>query len=465
MKPFALDMTPDSHLIESVVNTKITAPEAISELVDNSFDADATEIYVRISGDSISVSDNGRGCSDLESMLALGRHRRQQSTKLGRYGVGLKNAAIGMGKTLFVSTTHRNVRREAELSWEDIAENGWKSASGEEHEALNESSGTRIEIGKLHRKALPLPLRKELSFSFAPAIWDGKKIMVNDEVLEAWTPPIISNRLEVDEQHDSLPISFHVIAGLTEMNAKEPFILAYEHRIIVGTTMPCKEFNTSSQFIALVTLSGEWALLKHKDGLMNGIEAEWLYDRLNIVCDELLRRVHKMSESVELVQMSAELEDAINVAIGKAKRPNRPGENIVSLPQGTARRVREAANVGESGDVNERGARTNRRGFGIVYCALPNGILGRVDVNGKRVCVQLNELHPFIKQCRAEKNLVALKACAAFLLCNHQSTTTDKSQMVLRFEQETESGKFIEIASSVFSSMSQKPTQDEAAAA
>lgn len=112
----------------------------------------------------------------------------------------------------------------------------------------------------------------------------------------------------------------------------------------------------------------------------------------------------------------------------------------------------EAEKVGDSGDVAERMARRPRRGFGITYSNLL-GVLGKVDVNWNRICVQLNEDHPFIQRTLDEKNTNCLMACAALLLCNQQAENTEKGQILMSFEGVTQSEKFVEMVSKVFDAL------------
>lgn len=466
-KQFQLDLTPDSHLISSVVNTKIRTAEAFSELVDNSFDAGASKIHITTGANQITVEDNGRGCPDLNSMLTFGRHRRQSTTRLGRYGVGLKNATCGMGDGLMISSVFKHVRKSVELCWSDIESNGWKSVSGDEEDAPGEPSGTIVEVTALRRGIHDKCVMDNLRFNFAPALWSGKEIELNDRKIVAWELPLLSDEVTAEEQHDTLPISFSLRAGMTEMNGREPFIIAYEHRIIGGTSEPCGSYNTSSRFIALVQLAGDWTLAKHKDGLSDRAETEWLYERLHAVCEGLLKKVHQLGESVELNEIAAELGDAISAAIGKAKRPNKPGgKNVGEPPEPKPRPVNYAVVVDpeDDGEVEQRKAPVRRRGFGIIYCSLPDGAIGRVQVNGRHVCVELNDLHPFVIESRRAKNLVCLKTIAVFLLCGHQMQATDKSQMVLPLDDQGHPNPLIAMASTVFKAIATSEETKQAAA-
>lgn len=83
--------------------------EALSDIIDNSIDAEAHSVLVRfIRGDDrvqqIVVADNGKGMSPAELHAAMQYGVRQKHARgdLGKYGIGLKAAAFSQCKSLSV---------------------------------------------------------------------------------------------------------------------------------------------------------------------------------------------------------------------------------------------------------------------------------------------------------------------------------------------------------------------------
>lgn len=98
-----------------------TVEKALAELVANAYDADATDVDVTLTPDTIVVSDNGIGMTPSEvqdSYLRIGRDRRAASGEktterkravIGTKGIG-KLAGFGIAEVMVVSTTRAGNR-------------------------------------------------------------------------------------------------------------------------------------------------------------------------------------------------------------------------------------------------------------------------------------------------------------------------------------------------------------------
>lgn len=94
-------LTPDSGLVTSL-GTKHTLESAIADLVDNSLDAGATQVFIRLLTKKgylfqVETIDNGHGMSGPEAdrALTIGHRRDYSSGDLGHFGLGLKAASFG----------------------------------------------------------------------------------------------------------------------------------------------------------------------------------------------------------------------------------------------------------------------------------------------------------------------------------------------------------------------------------
>lgn len=106
--------------------------EAIADLADNAIDAGATKILVRFVHDGTSIeriliADNGHGMSKekLLSAMQFGSSRDRQRDDLGKFGMGLKTAALSQGRSLTIVTRKKNQATSCRWTKRGIAE-GWQ---------------------------------------------------------------------------------------------------------------------------------------------------------------------------------------------------------------------------------------------------------------------------------------------------------------------------------------------------
>lgn len=452
-KPYLIDASPEPHMLDSLINTKVYWPEAFGELIDNALDQGATKIDIHISDDSVSVIDNGAGCSDLSAMIRLGYHRNTSTTKLGRYGVGLKNVAIALGERLDIESIRDDVKRCAGVHWPTIIDSGcWNSIQATEESA--KGNGTRVSISQLRgfapKGSANIP---QIQFTFSPALSAGVKIAWSElgqlSKLKPWMPPKMSRVIQ-NSENDSSGIGFSLTAGLVDSTCDGPFILRYKHRIIGTTSEPCKRLYPSKKFLGIVDLHGKWPLLKHKDGLRDSSpEANWLYDSLYSICESLLMELHKEGDVVELNEIAAELENAFADITGKARRRKQSGESDSVSPKETPRKTRKASRVSGEGNVLEDSDRPKGKGFNIKYEALDANTVGNVTANKVSMNIVLNEKHPIVAKFRTSKDTFSLQHIAAVLLCHHQSQPSNADQMLLQFEVEKSSDLFASLYSQI----------------
>ena len=458
--------TPDSHIIESIRNTKITGPEAVGELVDNALDAGASKITIETTGDLV-VSDNGKGCSNIEAMLRMGRHYKSNTTSLGRYGVGLKNASIGLCDEMFIETNTKEKSVSASISWIEAVEGGeWPDVMALADDNQTGETGTAIRFSKMRRRIIKDSIRSDLAFTFGPAIWEGAQISINNRNVEPWFPKFGKELLKFSGAHPS-GLSYSAESSITDKSDKGPFVIVYSHRVICETSEPCGAYSPGSRFICVVKLydgpekNGErekWQLLKHKDGLSDSDAANWLYDSLLENCRGQLEQLHEQGEAIELDEIAAELASVLGDIIGVARRPGKLGTTRIKQSD-RPRKVNEAESVSKSCDDDVRQhLSASRRGFGLQYDNLPDETIGRVDVNKKRMTVRLNACHPYIKSMRTSGNMDCIRSSAVFLICQHQTANVGNGQCLMTFEAESGTAQFLEAASTLLRKLSESPS-------
>lgn len=103
-----IQLAPDAGLIKSL-GANHTFESAVADIIDNSIDAGAVEIAVKLRTDGarlveVHVVDNGMGMTDAEltSAMTIGQRRNYSPSDLGHFGMGLKSASLGHADVLTV---------------------------------------------------------------------------------------------------------------------------------------------------------------------------------------------------------------------------------------------------------------------------------------------------------------------------------------------------------------------------
>lgn len=124
--------TPNAgKFINSLRNTGYDNISAIADLVDNSIDAGATDVWFSIEpvkqGFSITLADNGSGMNEvtLDQAMRLGSDTsRDESSDLGKFGMGLVTASISIGRRLTVITRQNGTTLTSIQDLDEVEERG-----------------------------------------------------------------------------------------------------------------------------------------------------------------------------------------------------------------------------------------------------------------------------------------------------------------------------------------------------
>jgi hypothetical protein len=114
------------RLMESLRDIGYELPAAVADLVDNSIDADATEVDVTavFEGEDswIRIADNGTGMETarMNEAMRYGTDREYEEAELGKFGLGLKTASLSQCRRLTVATRTNPARREIEIRRWDL---------------------------------------------------------------------------------------------------------------------------------------------------------------------------------------------------------------------------------------------------------------------------------------------------------------------------------------------------------
>ena len=166
MSTDSLEMRFDMNTLQHLgIKMYTQIPAALSELIANAYDADATEVHITIDKEKIVVEDNGDGMTFDEvndNFLVVGRNRRRDGdgpTKLERRASGKKGlgklALFGLGKEITIRTTKQGSDETLTftLNWDEIKKSKTLSykSTHENCPCQKTCKGTTVTITKLNR--------------------------------------------------------------------------------------------------------------------------------------------------------------------------------------------------------------------------------------------------------------------------------------------------------------------------
>ena len=193
------------------INLYSNIPAVLSEVVANSWDADATNVYVEIETDKITISDDGHGMTlkDInEKYLLVGYPRRKHNEAvtdrykrkvMGRKGIG-KLSLFSIAEAVKVETFKKGEenkedekngfamsKQAIDKHIEDKKEGPYEPEPLPESEIELTEDGTRIVLTDLRKritKAHPNYLRKRLARRFSIIAEDNFNVFVNGSPVE-----------------------------------------------------------------------------------------------------------------------------------------------------------------------------------------------------------------------------------------------------------------------------------------
>ncbi|MEK5208594.1 ATP-binding protein [Psychrobacillus sp. FSL H8-0510] len=213
-----------TSLIQSLRNIGYRPQTAIADLIDNSLDAGATEVYLNFEYNEgngiISICDNGCGMDEasLQNAMTIGSkdpRLARKENELGRYGMGLKTASFSLGKMLSVLTMKNGEISQRSWNLDHVSEvNAWElhlqvpeELKGFQQQLKGES-GTIVIINELDRfcrfgeeKVIKLTsfnskvrkIQRYLEMVYHVLLENGLVITINDRKLIPWNPFLEGN--------------------------------------------------------------------------------------------------------------------------------------------------------------------------------------------------------------------------------------------------------------------------------
>lgn len=189
-----IDITPDRSLFAKLGQGGYSTSEALAELVDNAIDAQASRVGLSLSKSKIKVTDDGGGMDETDAALSLRLGHSTKKNQLGQFGLGLKTAALSLGRDFEVVSA--NGHEEFTLKFQEkewLNHGNWSRFPIRVKKTKHK--GTDIQIQRLHVRMDAHAIRwirEDLQARFGPFLAAGQiRITVNRSDCRS-TPPALT---------------------------------------------------------------------------------------------------------------------------------------------------------------------------------------------------------------------------------------------------------------------------------
>jgi len=443
---------------------------SILDLVDNSIDAQATEVRITISESKndivITILDNGIGMDEhtLSEALRLGSDTERESGDLGKFGMGLVTASIGLSKHLAVFTKEEGgpaIYGGFDLDW--IAEQNrfvkWVGPYKGDDVGLG-VKGTVVRLSKTDRISNRDPstfantLRKRVGQTFRKFLKAGIHIIVNGKTADPIDPLMLNDprtklMLETEIPVDGGAATLRVVdlpdlgpagnkaAGIIPQNSGF-YILRNNREIIEAITFEFyKKHPDFSHFRAEISFDGTLDATFHTDVKKMSINPPQSFmDRLRQVTQSLITESGREGRKRANVD-KGEIDHSVAEANITRRAPLIPKPKALVEKRASAKA--KGSHSKGNGDRPRTPHLTNLKTISGIKVIFNEGDYGdqspfyHVKQEGKTIIVTYNREHPFWRELvehATDPKFVATVDYLVFALANAELLVPEQATIV-----------------------------------
>ena len=326
-----MKMPPHVNILHSYRAGRMIYLHLVCEGIDNSFDANARMVQIDLGEQEVVFRDDGIGITRdrYTSIFRLGEHGEMNTTKLGRFGVGLKVQAINAGDYLEVISDSRDGHMVAHADWPEVEKTDWDFDEPVWSELkIVDKTGTKIRIAELRSKPELDKLDALIdgvAVRFYPALAEERRIAINGRKVPLLADPKMKDTIDCKltfSNDRSARLHAGILLQPSKTNPLNRVHVGYGHRIIMpNSTLGCKEYGGGAdKMFARLQLYGFWELSTYKNDLPNDAERA----ELDEAVFEKLCPLLEQCRTQHISQRIKDLTLAINKGLPENLRAVRP---------------------------------------------------------------------------------------------------------------------------------------------
>lgn len=372
-------------------------------MIDNSLDANATTIRIREDDGDLVISDNGDGFDDIKSAFTLGESSKDG--KIGRYGVGMKDASIRYSRRTVISSRGR----ECSCDWEAALSGEYNPISPYN---LSDGVGTDI-IWEGFRELYPKTIETSGIRRTYALLLDKGVIEINGTRLTGLDFPNYTST--IDERFLYNGKSARIYGGIFKSpdSARKDWYgynIYYRGRLIGNGQITNRGMGDicTRNFCFIIELddsADKWSLATNKDQVSD--EDGLLDFAFNLYTRDLLRKSEEEAIDIDLGNQIAAIEGVINGSAGNITRRGSAGKAgaIKSTKSGPLKR--RTFSDDDEGEYTAQGGRKKSSDLKFRYTELDSDSLGQVTQMSRGLLVELNKANPFVSDHQMDTPVMA----------------------------------------------------------
>lgn len=293
--------------------------EFVRELVNNAYDADATDVFVLVADDKIEVRDNGSGMNDrgLTQFFTIGSEEKRTHgvsprfgrKRIGQFGIG-KFSALALADEFIVESVKGKNKYTVifnRASWKSEA--GWELPIKKEAATPLDEEGTKIILNHLTKKVSAAEAEKYLRES-VPLRAKRFNVYLNNKKITVKTIPGKIIPVNIKTMHG--PIMGEIILALSARDVDEPGIECRVKEVFIKRELFGAERkyhqglnrltgSVNADFLPLISA--------RSDFIADSSEYKLFYNLMREQLERVLKDLKKQSEVKNLKKINKELQE------------------------------------------------------------------------------------------------------------------------------------------------------------
>ncbi len=295
--------------------------EFVRELVNNAYDADATQVYVLIKDNKIIVEDNGSGMNEkgLEQFFTIGSEEKRIRNvsprfgrkRIGQFGIG-KFSALSLAEQFIIESVKGKYKYSVifdKVDWQKTDD--WELPIRKESASPLDREGTRVILNRLKRNISLAEVEKYLRES-VPLRAKKFSVYLNNKKITAKT--VTGKIVPVKIKTMYGPIEGEIIIALNARDVDEPGVECRVKQVLIKRELfglDKKYHQGISRITGSVNADFLPLISARSDFVVDNPEYKLFYQLMQTELEKVLQDIKKQKDAKNIKKITKELQEVM----------------------------------------------------------------------------------------------------------------------------------------------------------